>query len=137
MPNLPLFQTRTTPCFAFGAESVKVISFVVMSTLPPKEIGRRLIELRKALSREVGRDLSQRDLASRLNVSQTVIQKAEQGKGSITSLVRLLLFYQQYHFNMNWVLAPDNSQLPMRTHEIDEKLEKIHNLKLIIQDMGL
>ncbi len=104
-----------------------------------KEIGRRLVTLRKALSRDTGQDWSQRDVARHLNMSQNMVLRAERGHGTMVCLIRMLGFYRIFRFNVDWVLAPDNKDIPMWLDEgeIDQKLEKITALKSFIQGMGL
>ncbi len=115
-----------------------------MNSITNEEIGRRLIEFRKALSAETGTEWSQRRLAKQLSLTQNVILRAEKGMGSLHNIVRLLLFYHSRGYSMNWVLVPDNSHIPMKKvspeevqEEMGEKMEKIQSLQLFIQGLEL
>ena len=77
------------------------------------EFENRLVELRKALSRDTSEEWTQAKLARKLRLSQNVIHRLEQGRGTIENLAILLEFYHTKGYNIRWVLAPDNSKIRM------------------------
>jgi len=77
------------------------------------EVGIRLIELRKALSRDTGQEWTPARLAQESGLSEKVIHRLEDSNGSMPNLTKLLTFYHNKGFNINWVITTDNSSIPM------------------------
>lgn len=77
------------------------------------EMGKRLLELRKALSRDSGEEWTQPRLARELGLSQNVIHRLEHGSGSIENLLILLHFYHIKGYNTEWVITLDNRSVRM------------------------
>ncbi len=94
----------------------------------PEIVGQRFALLRKEL------DYSQEQLAKELNLSQTVISKAERGKGGLANFMTIILFFKNEGFNLDWLLTPDNTNIPLRKTDsegLKESLKKhIDNFKL-------
>ena len=81
--------------------------------ITPKELGHRLALFRHKLSKTSGQKWSQQRLAQQLELAQPVIAKAERGKCSIGNLIKIMAFYRQYGFSLDWLmdeeLNPDPS----------------------------
>lgn len=78
-----------------------------------EETGKRLVELRKTLSRDSGEEWTQPRLARKLGLSQNVLHRLEHGSGSIENLGKLIEFYYDKGFNIRWVMAADNRSIRM------------------------
>ena len=98
------------------------------------EIGRRLAELRKALSRDTGQEWTQPRIARQLGVSSNMIHRLEYGGGSLENLGKLLDFYHQQGFNIQWVMVSDNTSIGMyrpdsaSEQELRQTLEKLNKI---------
>lgn len=89
-------------------------------TLTPEEIGQRFAQLRAELSRQSGQTWSQDKLAKELGVAQSIIAKAEKGKGSLTNIIQMMVFFKDQGFNLDWLMTPDNTHIPTRRTEITD-----------------
>lgn len=78
-----------------------------------ERIGRRLAFLRKDLSSSSGsEDWSQGRVGKATGLTQNGVMRLENsGHGSLEGLVKMLLFYYKHGYNLNWILAPDNTTL--------------------------
>jgi transcriptional regulator with XRE-family HTH domain len=77
-------------------------------------VGKRLLYLRKDLSRRLGEDLSVLELAQRAGLEHYTLARLENGlKGSTESLVTLVRYYRKQGYNSDWILEEDNQQIPM------------------------
>jgi len=98
------------------------------------EIGRRLAELRKALSRDTGEDWTQPRVAHELGIAPNMIHRLEYGGGSLENLSKLIEFYYDKGFNIAWVMVSDNSSIRMYREdkpsdkELMQTLKKLHDL---------
>ena len=78
-----------------------------MSTL---QIGKRLAQLRNELACPGETAWSQARLAEETGLTPNQIARLEQaGAGSIETFARLLNFYHDHGYSLNWLLLPDNS----------------------------
>jgi hypothetical protein len=77
------------------------------------EVGIRLIDLRKALSKDSGEEWTPARLAKESGLSEKVINGLEDSTGSMPNLTKLLTFYHNKGFNVKWVITTDNSSIPM------------------------
>jgi ribosome-binding protein aMBF1 (putative translation factor) len=69
--------------------------------------------LRSELSKSSGQKWSQERLAKELDLAQPVIAKAEQGKGSINNIIKIMVFYRKHGFSLDWLLdEKPNPELP-------------------------
>ncbi len=86
--------------------------------LKPEDVGRRLAQLRAELSKQSEENWTQERLARELNLAQSIIAKAEQGKGSLPNMIQILVFYKKQGFSIDWVLDEKPSQeFPVRTEQ--------------------
>ena len=98
------------------------------------EMGKRLLELRKALSRDSGEEWTQPRIAQELGLTQNAIHRLEYGGGSIENLGNLLDFYHLKGYNIQWVMVSDNSSIRMyrddkvSDQELLQALEKLTQL---------
>ena len=99
------------------------------------EVGRRLAELRKALSRDTGEDWTQPMVAEQVGVNPNTIHRLEKhGSGNMENLTKLLMFYYDKGFDTNWVMLPDNSSVRMyreakpSDQELMQTLKKLHEM---------
>lgn len=76
-------------------------------------IAQRLISLRKHLGERLGDRLTLDDVAEKSGIEDYKMVRIEHGKGSWESLIKLLLFYRTHGYNIDWILFPDNTNLPM------------------------
>ncbi len=81
--------------------------------MAPEELGNRLFELRKALTRDTGEDWTQPRIGKAVGLSQNAIHRLEHGTGSIVNLSLILDFYHNKGYNVQWVMALDNSNIRM------------------------
>ncbi len=103
--------------------------------MEPEELGRRLTELRKALSRDTGEDWTQPRIGKEVGLSQNAIHRFERGTGSIVNLSLILDFYHKKGYNVQWVMALDNRDIKMyRDNKLPAKELKqaLENLTKII-----
>jgi hypothetical protein len=68
-------------------------------------VGQRLAKLRAAIRPK----LSQERLAAATNLSQHIIHRIEKGNGSLDNLLVVLNYYLNENYNLNYILAEDNS----------------------------
>ncbi|GAB2547134.1 hypothetical protein [Spirosoma aerophilum] len=79
-----------------------------------EEISARLIALRKHLSDRLGEKLTMEIVAERSNLTEQQVHRLERGlAGTPISLLGLLHFYGSHGYNMNWIISPDNSRVPL------------------------
>jgi len=105
--------------------------------MSPEELGKRLTELRKALSRDSAEDWTQPRLGKELGLTQNAIHRLEHGNGSIVNLSLLVDFYHIKGYNIQWVMALDNSKLRMYRADKapdQELLQALENLNKIINN---
>lgn len=87
-------------------------------------ISQRLIKLREHLGERLGQELTQADLAEKAGIKDYIYRRLETGlKGTIVTLITLLDFYRIQGYNLDWILVPDNSRLPMMISEGNELLQ--------------
>ena len=102
--------------------------------MAPEELGNRLLELRKALSRASGEDWTQPKIGQAVGLSQNAIHRLERGTGSIVNLSLILDFYHNKGYNVQWVMALDNHSIPMyredssSDQELMQTLEKLNKI---------
>ena len=95
-------------------------------------ISQRLVKLRKHLSERLGRDIAQAELAEMAGIKGYYYQRFETGlKGAIAHLITLLNFYREQGYNLDWILAPDNSRIPMVVAEGNELVEMSQEMMLM------
>jgi DNA-directed RNA polymerase specialized sigma subunit len=98
------------------------------------EMGRRLTELRKVLSRDSGQEWTRAGIAQESGLTQSVIHRLEGGSGSIENLLILLHFYHIKGYNTQWVITLDNSSVRMyradksSDQELIQTLEKLNTI---------
>lgn len=80
--------------------------------LTPEEIGKRFAQLRTELSKQDGENWSQAKLAKEIGVLQSVVAKAEQGKGSLTNIIQIMVFFKDKGFSMDWLMSSEDNQPP-------------------------
>ena len=85
-------------------------------------IAQRLNNLRKHLGERLGEKLTLDDVAAKAGIEDYKMVRLEQGKGSWDSLISLLLFYRTQGYNLDWILFPDNSKIPMMLSSNDDVL---------------
>ena len=85
-------------------------------------IAQRLVGLRKHLGERQGSNLTIQDVADKLGIPQYKMIRLEHGKGAMDSLVTLLLFYRSQSYNLDWILFPDNTTIPMMLSSGDDLL---------------
>ena len=94
------------------------------------EVGRRLAELRKALSRDTGEEWTQPKIAQQVGVLPNIIHRLEKyGSGSLENLTKLIEFYYDKGFDTNWVMLPDNSSVRMYREAKSSDKELMQTLK--------
>ena len=77
-------------------------------------VGKRLINVRKDLSRRLGEELSVSDAALKMGLERHTLSRLENGlKGTTESLVIVLRFYRKHGYNQEWILEEDNSNTPL------------------------
>jgi len=98
------------------------------------EMGKRLLELRKVLSRDSGEEWTQPRIAQELGLTQNAVHRLEYGGGSIENLGKLLDFYHFKGYNIQWVMVSDNRSIRMyrddkvSDQELLQTLEKLTKL---------
>lgn len=103
--------------------------------MSPTEIGKRLVEFRKTLTRDTGEEWTQPRIAQELGLSQNAIHRLEHGSGSMENLSRLLDFYHNKGYNVQWVMVSDNSKVRMYLDDKasdQEVMQSLQNLTKII-----
>ncbi|GAB3220165.1 helix-turn-helix domain-containing protein [Spirosoma arcticum] len=93
-----------------------------MGEVDVQVIAQRLNSLRKHLGERLGENLTLEVLASKSGVEHQKMVRIEHGKGSWESLIKLLVFYRTHGYNLDWILFPDNTNLPMILTSGDELL---------------
>ena len=97
-------------------------------------ISQRLVKLRKHLGERLGHELAQADLAEQAGIKDYMYQRLETGlKGTILTLVTLFNFYRSHGYNLDWILAEDNSRIPMMVSEGNELLQLSQEMMEISQ----
>lgn len=87
-------------------------------------ISQRLVKLRRHLGERLGHELTQADLAEKAGIKDYKYQRLETGlDGTILTLITFLNFYRTHGYNLDWILASDNSLIPMMISESDEMLK--------------
>lgn len=87
-------------------------------------ISQRLVKLRKHLGERLGHELAQADLAEQAGIKDYMYQRLETGlRGTTLTLVTLLNFYRTQGYNLDWILTPDNSRIPMMISVGNELLQ--------------
>lgn len=100
-------------------------------------IAQRLVNLRKHLGERQGGKLTLQDIAEKTGIPEYKMVRLEHGKGSWDSLITLLLFYRTQGYNLDWILFPDNDQIPLMLSSADDVLvisEMIKKLSNRLQD---
>ncbi|KAA5541986.1 hypothetical protein [Adhaeribacter rhizoryzae] len=85
-------------------------------------VGKRLAEIRNAIKPK----LSQVRLANYTNLNQNIIQRIETGGGTIDNLLVMLNYYLKEDYNLNYILAEDNSVFTEKLRPQD-KVENIND----------
>lgn len=93
-----------------------------MAEIDVNVIAQRLIGLRKHLGERLGDKLTLDDVAEKSGIEDYKMVRIEHGKGSWESLIKLLLFYRTHGYNIDWILFPDNTNLPMMLTSADDLL---------------
>ena len=83
-------------------------------------IAQRLVNLRKHLGERQGSKLTIQDIAEKAGIPEYKMIRLEHGKGSWDSLITLLLFYRTHGYNLDWILFPDNDQIPLILSSADD-----------------
>ncbi|WP_181308345.1 hypothetical protein [Rufibacter sp. XAAS-G3-1] len=84
-------------------------------------VGKRLLEIRTSIKPK----LTQMRLAKELDLNQGNIQRLESaGRGTVENLLVILNYYLKQDFNLNYILAEDNSMFTPRLRPED----KVENL---------
>lgn len=76
-------------------------------------IAQRLTNLRKHLGERRGEKLTIQDIAAKAQIPEHKMMRLEHGKGTSESLISLLLYYRTQGYNLDWILCPDNINIPM------------------------
>ena len=76
-------------------------------------VAQRLSSLRKHLGDRLDEKLTVQDMAERIGMAGHAMGRMEQGKGTPESLIVLLLYYRTQGYNLDWILLPDNTHIPM------------------------
>ena len=100
-------------------------------------MGKRLFELRKALSRDSNEEWTQNRVGEEINLSVNAIHRLEHGSGSIENFLILLNFYHKKGYNTQWAIADDNSKISMYRDEkaLDQEVMKaLENLTKVINN---
>lgn len=98
-------------------------------------VSDRLAQLRKNLGDRLGRPLTIQGLADRSGVKTNAIQRLEDGlKGNFEALLTILLYYRGQGYSLDWILVPDNRDIPM-TMTPGEDLLKVNNAILDMSKM--
>jgi hypothetical protein len=101
-------------------------------------ISERLISLRKHLGERLGTKLTTQDVGSQCGLEKHKVYRLENGLlGTTAALVSLLNFYRGHGYNLDWILMPDNSRVPMMLSSGNELLkisEKIHQLSRLLNE---
>lgn len=101
-------------------------------------ISQRLVKLRKHLGERQNHELTQMDIAAKCGIAYNKIQRLENGlKGSMDTLIGLLLFYRDQGYNLDWILVDDNEPIPMMILGGNELLEISEEMKQMSQLMDL
>ncbi len=85
-------------------------------------VGERLAEVRNAMNPK----LTQASLGEALNLNQSVIQRIETGGGTIDTLLVILQYFLNRNYNLNWLIAEDNSKFKIKVGK-DEVKDKMDN----------
>jgi transcriptional regulator with XRE-family HTH domain len=102
-----------------------------------EEMGKRLFELRKALSRDSNEEWTQSKVSEEVGLSINAIHRLERGSGSIENFLILLNFYHRKGYNTQWAIADDNSDIGMYRNEkaSDQEVRKaLENLNKVINN---
>ncbi len=73
-------------------------------------VGERLAEIRNSMIPR----LSQASLAYAVNLNQSVIQRIETGGGTIDTLLVVLQYFLNHHYNLNHILAVHNENYKLK-----------------------
>lgn len=99
-------------------------------------IGERLINLRKHLGERLGIKLTTQDVGEKCGLEKHKVYRLETGLlGTTHNLVDLLLFYRSHGYNLDWIMIPDNSRIPMMLSSGKELLkisDQIHQLSRLL-----
>ncbi|GEO05507.1 hypothetical protein AAE02nite_31710 [Adhaeribacter aerolatus] len=86
-------------------------------------VGKRLLEVRTSIRPK----LSQMKLAEDTNLNQGIIHRMESaGRGTIDNFLVLLNYYLKKDFNLNYILAEDNSMFAPKLR-LQDKIDNIDN----------
>ena len=99
-------------------------------------ISERLINLRKHLGERLGTKLTTQDVGEKCGLEKHKVYRLENGLGGNThALVDLLLFYRSHGYNLDWIMMPDNSRIPMMLSTGNELMKisnQIHQLSRLL-----
>ncbi len=95
-------------------------------------IAQRLISLRKHLGERLGPKLTIQDVADKAGIEGHKMIRLEHGRGTSETLITLLLYYRTQSYNLDWILFPDNTTIPMMLSSGEDLLvvsEMIHKFR--------
>jgi hypothetical protein len=84
-----------------------------MADIDTAVIAQRLLHLRKHLGERQGNRLTIQDVAQLAEIPEYKMIRLEHGKGTAESLLTLLHFYRRQGYNLDWMITPDNTHVPM------------------------
>lgn len=109
----------------------------------PASLSKRLTHLRAILAAQSSnpKEWSRANLARAADLSPVVIARLEQsGTGSAANLLTLLTFYQCHGFNLAWMLASDDEQVPLyafqdafQCADVTESCDHLVRLRKLVQ----
>jgi len=95
-------------------------------------IAQRLVGLRKHLGERVGEKITIGDLAAKSGLSSVdKLNRLEHGKGSLEPFIAVVLYYRSQGYNLDWILTPDNTNIPMMISSSDDLLRISEMVKML------
>lgn len=86
-------------------------------------VGKRLLEIRTSIRPK----LTQMKLAKDTNLNQGIIQRMESaGRGTVDNLLVMLNYYIKKDFNLNYIIAEDNSMFSPKLR-LQDRIDNIDN----------
>ena len=99
-------------------------------------VAQRLIHLRKHLGERLGEKLTIQEVADRAGIPEHKMIRLEHGKGTLETFIALLLYYRSQNYNLDWILFPENANVPLMVASGKDLLlvsEMIQRLSLRLQ----
>ncbi len=76
-------------------------------------IGPRFVQLRSDLSERTRMKWTQTHVAEATGLTLNQVTRLESSSGPMTAFMKLCLFYYAWGYDINWIMVPDNENMPM------------------------